>query len=244
MKSRFTTPYLAVCLALVMNLQSRTEAAEPATLLKQRSMLAGDTELLVAKNGIKLTMKDKGYALVSTAPRWQLRLINLSEKIYFDTDPKKWVPREQFAASMYRSTNFRSLKTVKSEATTLQGLPAMLMHMIGDQYPQGKSLGKWQKLAVASAEYWGLKSADINPGAAEIIAKVFSMPSSGYLPLQLKGLNHKGRKLDELTLVSVSKVSCSAADFQTGKDYRPVKTEEEVAANGNRGSLLEDMTAP
>ena|GEM_PF-839429 len=215
--------------------------AEQALLLKQKSILVGRGDLLIAKSGVKFTMPEKQFELIMSAPKWQLRIVNRIDKLYLDVDRDKWAPREEFTSALYRSVNFRVLKLVGREPKEIQGLQSILMHMRGEQYPKDRPLGKWERLAVASADYWGLKDARLTPSAIALMERIYGMPATGLLPLQLKGLNNKGTPLNELTLISVTKTSSTAADFQLSKEYKMAKNESQVVTNSSAGSMVTDF---
>ena len=216
---------------------------EKGLLFRQKSHLVGRGDLLITKSGFKLVMPEKELELLMTAPKWQLRLVNMRDKLYFDADRNAWTPREDFTSALYRSVNFRLLRLVKKEPATLQELPTILMHLVGEQYPKDRPLGKWERLAVKNADYWGYKDERLNPATIALMERIYCMPATGYLPLQLKGLNNKNSPLDELTLTSVTKVNSTAADFQLGKEYKAAKSESQVLTNSSAGSMLTDFAA-
>jgi len=190
-----------------------------------------------------MVMNGKEFEMFMVAPKWQLRLVNMRDKLYFDVDPKTWSPREAFTSSLYRSVNFRSLRLLKKEPAELQGLTTTLMHMLGEQYPKNRPLGKWERLAVASADYWGMKDERLTAATIAIMERVYGMPTTGFLPLQLMGLNNKHTSLAELKLVSVVKGTSTATDFQLGKEYRLAKSEDQVVVNSRVGSEITDFAA-
>ncbi len=205
------------------------QCLEPSALhIKQTSQLTGNIEMLLSKNGLRLTMPDRQLAIVMTAPKWEVCFLNIKRKIYSQSPAAKWTFPAITVASYVRPGDPSGLKSIRSETATLQGLSCRKHTMKVPPGTNSDGEHSWQKLLIKEGELYCLADPSYPRHVAAAVARtVGSIPVDG-IPLQFICVSNRNQKEEELVLHSQNRTILKAPDLQIPAGYKKVPTPMEV----------------
>ncbi len=229
---KMESPYLFVQTGLlslwaIISWASRAQAAEQSTLFRQESKVLGAADLLVSKSGIRLSMPKTNLTLIAHAPDWKLVFLSSTGHKYFVTTAGHFRAPSAISISLIRTSDTSILKPHLVEESTLLGVKANKIEMVGEP-PLKTGDRHWQKLLLHSATVWTQPIAGMPPHVVRAIEEMYALPANKGVPLQVVTVNNKGRQEKELTLLKISSKPFNAGDFTVPANYAPVTNQEDL----------------
>jgi hypothetical protein len=215
-------------------------ADDKGLLLKQYSLLIGASDLLVCKQGIRLSLPSRRLVILMTPPAWNVQFFNLESKEYYQCPINKWISPMASAAAFFRPGDPSALRSVASAQTTYQDI-ACRKHTL--KLPAGtNSTGdkSWERLLVKSGSLYVIDDKYYPKTVTTALARTFgTLPDAG-IPLALTCESNRGEVIEELRLTSHSPVAIRVSDLQMPKGYRLVSTAQKVlGTEADNGGLAD-----
>jgi hypothetical protein len=208
-----------------------------ALLLKLWSRLVGATDLLVYKQGIKLSIPSRQLTILMLPPAWNVQFLNLRTKVYCQCPADKWTAPMTRAASFFRPGDPSSLKSSGAEGAIYEGLPCR-KHIL--KLPAGtNSEGKkaWELLLIKQGVQYTIADHYYPKAVTAALARTLGVIQLDGIPLALTCVSNRGKVEVELKLTGHSYVPFKNTDLQVPRDYKLVGTATEVTgtATDNAG---------
>lgn len=217
---------------------SAATGAERGTLYEQESKLLGKCDLLISKSGIRMDMKKKDLVLISAPPSWDIIIYNRGEHKYFRSSPGHFHPPTACTVALYRPGDTSTMRSSTAEDTTVLGVKARKVHMLGDSN-KGKESRTWERLLINSGDYWLQPTTKAPPHVLRGIQQMYALPYGEGVPLQLVTVSNKGKVSKELTLVKISEQPVFASRLQIPAGYAAVKKQEDLLMDRNTDDFIE-----
>jgi hypothetical protein len=222
---------------------NQTSTSEKGTLYEQDSKLLGKCDLLVSRSGIRMEMKKKDLVLIACPPTWEIIIFNRGEHKFFRSTAGNFHPPTSCTVALYRPGDTSQLRASTTEDTTVLGVKAKKVHMLGDSNVPGPNR-TWQKLLINSGEYW-LQTTNKAPAhVLRSIQQMYALPYGDGLPLQLVTTSNKGKLSKELTLEKVSEQPVIASQLKLPPGYAAVKKQEDLLMDRNTDNFIDLFPGP
>lgn len=217
---------------------AKTEAAEQALFLKQKSLMLGRTELLYCKEGIKLDLYEKSQLILMRPPLWHVQLCHTGNKLYWEGDAKGFKSNFNSTCAMFRPGDPSALKPGASTKSEQKGLACIKYNLTGQKFTNQANLHTWQRLLVRDGFLWALPAKEVPAAATKVLNLCFAAPVAPGIPIALTVFNNGGSHSEEVELLGVQHKTVSAADFKVPSSYKRVSKPEQII---NTKALGEDF---
>ncbi len=240
---------LAATVALPLNAQSSPIAKKQISVWKveQVSQIEGPITLYIGNTGVKMLVPGQHVVVVSTAPKWDVTVVNEKDKLGLT-----------FSSIMWKSRGFRLvdrvLKSVeKSRSTTKwHGQPAVMMVRTVDTSDPVKEQVEmlYRESAGRSTEF---KSEEflyetwmkLDPGVQNFLCGIYRVPEFHGLMLRRTRSYPNGRVDTALDTRDCKQVTIASSEFVSPTGFRVAKNLNEVTLQKKKrlqaAGLLEDI---
>lgn len=216
---------LSIALIFVVLLPASTAASakvndtEPALKLTQRHNYWGDTETIVAMNGIRINNKGRmKYSLVASSPKWKV--------VVFRDDDKTFISQ---SLQHFEKTGLISELVVKKYPRTIGTQAGVRTGKIGDL-----------TTLIATEPFAQLESLPLKNIATEpveaILYAAYKLSTNGGIPIRYtkvfkgtkRGLNVRGSRRDYLVTTRIEHIDVSKQLFESPRGYTRCNSVQEV----------------
>jgi hypothetical protein len=228
----FLRPLLVMYLLLWQSNSAACAAntSSPKTYrLLQKSHVAGDLEVLVGAEGIRITKTKLGIVFVSKKPDWIVYEFNALTRRYF-SGGKLFV-----SGALFMQLSSAMGGVLLSTAPVRKIKPGVLMGLPSVEYASDKQYDASQRRlyhsqqapagVAASVDYITAAPSLCPPEAAYILAHLAAVPEVGCLPLQANYTSVAGARFNFLETNSAQPTPSKSADFDLPVGFTKVDRE-------------------
>lgn len=217
-------------------------ASTPATLIKQKSLMMGHTEMLYSKEGVRLEMPDQKKLLLMRPPLWQVQWCNTANKLYWEGEAIVFKNDFITSTSMFRPGDPSCTKPTTSTETKLNGLACKRFQLVGQNFGSGRAPHSWQRLSVRDGGLWMQPAPYLPANNCRVLCKLFGAPVLPGVPLSMVVYNNNNTESKEFKILEVSTKTPSRADFTLPPGYKKVAKQGDVnnfaASNDNFAEIF------
>ncbi|HEY9785023.1 MAG TPA: hypothetical protein V6D17_06435 [Candidatus Obscuribacterales bacterium] len=202
----------------------------------QHNKLVGQRDVYIAPGYLRASNNKTGQTLVSTAPKWEVLLLNTKTRRYFSTPFENWQGR---VPANFEETvrGLGSKPQAVNKIRQVAGMRTQLYVMRRKQIDDEKFIA--DSFSSLFSQYWLAIDIPMAPGLSKIVGVYYALPELPYFPLT--ATYHKGKEgiSNDLLTASCTKVEVDKSVFAIPPDYKKAKAEFEIMAGAAGDDLLE-----
>jgi hypothetical protein len=180
-------------------------------------------------------------AILMTPPTWDVQFLNLKTKVYCVAPASTWRSPVASTASMMRPGDSSALRSVGSTMSAYNGLPCRKYILKLPTAENSSGERTWQRLLVKAGILYAIDDSYYPKSVGSVLGKTFGTLKDAGIPLVLTCQSNGNEISEELKLTAFSKVPVKISDLQVPKDFKLVKTANEVTKSEMDDEGLSEM---
>ena len=218
------------------------QASQQGFHLVQKSMRAGEIEVLITQDMLRFTNKLNALSSTIDGTTAQVTIVNHEKKQYCKTDLAHWSPTASYMTNLVNFSDYGEVHP--AEILTKQvylNFPADKEILKNPTKFTTAGATKTEKLTVVSAEIITCPLLTKNRNFVAAATKYYDIAGSKSFPLNFESTSRKGSTNKMLRTIVLEKKAINLQEFKIPANYTTSKNQREIYLDSAGADTLQDM---